>query len=250
MGTCKNCSAPVSGNYCAECGQRTDTHRIDWHWLVHEVQHSIFHVDKGLFHTLKELFVRPGHAIREFLEGRRVQHFRPVALVMVLAAVYSFGSILLQPDYEDLRMDDATKQSFQQASGTVMKYYALFELGSIPVFAFLSWLLMRRFGHNFVEHLVINTFLAGQRIAVNIIGLPFNLIGFKAALAFTSFAYMAYLAYYLLGFAQLYAQRSGSGRFLRPLATFILFWCLIFFVIIAWAIAAALANAKAGATLP
>ena len=42
---CKNCSTPVSGKYCSNCGQSTATARINFHYIIHEIQHSIFHVD-------------------------------------------------------------------------------------------------------------------------------------------------------------------------------------------------------------
>lgn len=233
MDRCLNCATPLNGAYCSQCGQSAGTHRIGWPWLLHELQHSILHVDKGLLYTLKELFTRPGRAIRGFLEGRRIQHYKPIALVTLLAAIYSFGFFLLRPEMSTVRMDPSAKESFDTMMSVVMGYYALFELCSIPVFAFWSWLLMRRYGHNFAEHLVINTFLGGQRIAVNIMGLPSNLLGFEASMVYTSLAYLIYLGYYVFAFAQLYEDRKGIGHYLRPIAAFTLFWLVILIVIVA-----------------
>ncbi|QOG00887.1 DUF3667 domain-containing protein [Flavobacterium sp. MDT1-60] len=36
------------------------------------------------------MFTRPGHSIREFIEGKRVKHFKPLWLVAVLGALYGF----------------------------------------------------------------------------------------------------------------------------------------------------------------
>jgi hypothetical protein len=44
--------------------------RIFWH----DVQHGLFHFDKGMYYSAKELYWRPGHSIREFIEGKRVSH--------------------------------------------------------------------------------------------------------------------------------------------------------------------------------
>lgn len=92
---CKNCNATLHDGmkYCPNCSQKTDTHRINLHFLVHEVQHGVFHVDKGILFTLKELFVRPGHTIREYIKGKRKRHFPPVALIMIL------GSLTLLANY-------------------------------------------------------------------------------------------------------------------------------------------------------
>ena len=76
---CLNCRQLLlmHQRFCHQCGQKTDTHRINFHYLVHEVPHSIFHVDNGILFTLKELFTRPGQSIREYLEGKRQQHSNP-----------------------------------------------------------------------------------------------------------------------------------------------------------------------------
>lgn len=251
MATCKNCNHPLHGKFCVQCGQKADTRRIDWQWLLHELQHSIFHVDKGLLYTLKELFARPGIAIRGFLEGKRVRHFRPVALIMILAAVYSVGfhwtgkEVALQ-----LTSDQSGAVDMKQAMETFMSYYAFFELCTIPFYAFWSWLLMRKYGHNYTEHLIINSFLGGQRIAINIFTLPFNLLGIWPSLAASMVAYVTYLIYYLFGFAQLYEQRDGAGKVVRPLVALSLFWISIAVVGIAVVVVLALAKAKAEGKLP
>jgi hypothetical protein len=229
-----------------QCGQKADTRRIDWHWLLHEVQHSILHVDKGLLYTLKELFVRPGITIRGFLEGKRVNHFRPVALIMILAAVYSLGFQWMARDVAE-RFLAAPGQTMDSAvfMETFMSYYAFFELCTVPFYALWTWLLMRKYGHNYTEHLIINSFLGGQRIAINVLTLPLNLLGTWAALAASMVAYVAYLIYFVFGFAQLYEQRDGAGKVVRPLVALMLFWFSLAIVIIGFAFVYALTKAKA-----
>ena len=90
VNTCVNCGMPVEGKYCSNCGQSTEEHTINLHFLWHDIQHGLFHFDKGILFTVKELFTRPGHSIREFIQGKRVQHFKPVSLVLILATVYAF----------------------------------------------------------------------------------------------------------------------------------------------------------------
>lgn len=85
---CKNCSNEVSGNFCSNCGQRTNTHKLNMHFVLHDLQHGLFHFDKGILYTAKELLTRPGHTIREYLEGKRVRHFQPLSFVIVLATFY------------------------------------------------------------------------------------------------------------------------------------------------------------------
>ena len=42
----------------------------------------------------KQLFTRPGHAIREFIEGKRIKHLKPISLVIVLALVFISKALL------------------------------------------------------------------------------------------------------------------------------------------------------------
>src|SRR6478736_1543240 len=90
--TCLNCNANLAGKFCSNCGQDSNTHRINSHFLWHDIQHGLTHVDKGMLFTIKELFTRPGNSIRQFLEGKRIKHFKPISLVIILAGAYGFLS--------------------------------------------------------------------------------------------------------------------------------------------------------------
>ena len=87
---CANCTRPIDGDaqkFCPACGQPTPAHRIDWHFLGHELEHSILHMDLGVFFTLKNLMLRPGHMIRHYIEGRRAGIVKPLLLFMMSAAL-------------------------------------------------------------------------------------------------------------------------------------------------------------------
>jgi hypothetical protein len=86
--TCKNCHQVYTGHYCNNCGQSAETHKINAHFLWHDIQHGLLHFDEGILFSLRQLFTRPGHSIREFIDGKRVRHFKPISLVVVLATLY------------------------------------------------------------------------------------------------------------------------------------------------------------------
>jgi len=51
---CLNCPAPVTNNYCANCGQKSFTHRYSIkHFITHDFVHGIWDVDKGIYLPLK-----------------------------------------------------------------------------------------------------------------------------------------------------------------------------------------------------
>ena len=94
---CANCDRAIDGTdqkFCPACGQPTPAHRIDWHFLGHEFEHSVLHMDRGILYTLKNLMFRPGHLIRDYIDGRRAQHVKPLLLTMVSAAFVVFLAVL------------------------------------------------------------------------------------------------------------------------------------------------------------
>lgn len=202
---CKNCGQHLhlDQKFCHNCGQNSNTHRINFHFLVHEVQHGIFHVDKGIFYTIKELFTRPGHTIREYIEGRRQSHFKPVLLIMILGTVsfflnkliYNDNDLLINTsDLEELKKSKEYKDAMDGSKGAklldyfmeeihrisnwINEHFALSVLILIPIFAFAMYLAYftrnKSKRLNYAEFLVIATYLSAQTMVISIIAIPFR----------------------------------------------------------------------------
>ena len=95
---CANCGLAVAGpeqKFCPACGQPTPVHRVDWHFMLHELEHSVLHMDRGILYSIRELMVRPGRLMRDYLEGRRAHQVKPFLLLMVTAAGVLFLAKLL-----------------------------------------------------------------------------------------------------------------------------------------------------------
>lgn len=89
---CLNCGTALADHFCAHCGQPAATHRFTLrHLLLHDLPHSVWHVDKGLLYTFRQMLTRPGLTIREYLAGQRARHFRPISYLLLLIG----GSALL-----------------------------------------------------------------------------------------------------------------------------------------------------------
>ncbi len=166
--TCQNCNHEFVGQYCSQCGQRADTHRINWHYIWHEIPHSVWHYDSGIFFTLRELITRPGYTIRDFLNGKRVKHYRPLALLLILGAILVFASHSLNVSFVKRGQEtigtpvNASKgiATFQQdLNQFIEKNQTIISIAMIPLYAFWFWLLFRRRGYNYPEMLVTQTFI-------------------------------------------------------------------------------------------
>lgn len=178
---CANCGQTLTGKYCAACGQPANTHKINLHYLWHDIQHGFFHFDNGLFFTVKQLLTRPGHTIREFLEGKRIRHFRPFSMVILLATVYALLYHFFHLDMENVVRINVTGNAQSRVGPDVKKindwltsHYALSTLLLLPLLALASWLAFfkKKGRFNYLEHLVITAFLTGQRLVVRIVVMP------------------------------------------------------------------------------
>lgn len=74
MTNCNNCNHELTGKYCSGCGQPVQLKRIDSHYIMHEIEH-VLHIEKGILFTIKELLIRPGQNIREFIKDNRMLTF-------------------------------------------------------------------------------------------------------------------------------------------------------------------------------
>ncbi len=91
VGRCVSCAAPLSGPYCARCGERVlEPEALTLrHFLVHTVAHELLHVDGKLWRTLRLLFVRPGRLSLEYAAGRRRPYVNPFRLLLIAIVAYA-----------------------------------------------------------------------------------------------------------------------------------------------------------------
>src|SRR5699024_1307846 len=145
---CKNCENKFKGNFCNHCGQKAKIGKINSAFFLKELGGSIFYTDKGFFFTIKELAVRPGKAIKEFIDGKRIIYFKPISFVLIFAILYSILLYLFtaQTELQDLLSgikDGLIKQSEQRKLGVqifewVINNYAYSILLLTPIFSFAS----------------------------------------------------------------------------------------------------------------
>ena len=94
---CANCQAPLSGAYCAQCGQRYEAHPHSVAEFTHEAIEGVTHADSRFWQTLWLLIARPGVLTREFIEGRRVRYLPPFRLYLVLSVLLFLVITIIVP---------------------------------------------------------------------------------------------------------------------------------------------------------
>ena len=68
--------------------------RIDRGYIWKEIS-SILNFDKGIFYTIRELFLRPGKAVEEFLLYDRKKLIKPIIFVIFSSVVFIIAQQLL-----------------------------------------------------------------------------------------------------------------------------------------------------------
>jgi hypothetical protein len=90
---CQNCGYEGEQIYCSNCGQPLIIKRISLAHLLHEVTHTVWHLEKGFLYTLKELAIHPGTMQRRYLSGLRLRYQKPFSLFAIsgtFGALYYF----------------------------------------------------------------------------------------------------------------------------------------------------------------
>ncbi len=243
--SCKNCKHIFEGNFCNQCGQSSNTRDINFHSILHEIQHGIFHIDKGILYTTKKLFTKPGHAIRDYLYGKRINHFKPFAYILILSTIYALlNKIFNKNTFLDQFLSGMT-EGFTDPSKKrlsflpelliwLKEHYAYTTLLFLPIISFASYLSFLKSKFNYFQHLILNSFIAGQQTVVFLLLLPVTYFMTDKELNDDINTFKVFTAIFLTfwSYYQFFDKSTALKKISLTILTFILMG--IFFVIIAF----------------
>ena len=159
---CKNCGNEILLNFCGNCGQKK-AKRIDRNYIKDEIQYTVLHMNKGFLYSIKKILKGPGETAREFIDGNRVNHYKPILLVFVVAGISAFlTNTLIHPEAIITKYfeNHNVKTAFDMKSynSFIYKYQAILMLASVPFMAFFTWLAFKKWGYNYCENVVITAY--------------------------------------------------------------------------------------------
>lgn len=239
---CKNCGNIFEGKFCNQCGQNSRVDKLTLRSFLEELSDSIFQVNHGLFFTIKVLFTRPGHSIREFLNGQRKEYFKPIAFALTLSTIYFLVSQLsdsptLLDDFLSGYSDGGEERDFTTEKSPIISWlsnnYAYTTLLLIPIFSLASYISFLGLKKNYLEHIVINSFITGQQaifysffMIIGVLTEKEDFTVLAAVLISTLFNFWAFI--------QFYQTEKKVLVILRVMLTYILFY--FFFSIVLFAL--------------
>jgi hypothetical protein len=94
--SCLNCGRPLSGPYCAGCGQQRRDTDPTLREFLHETTVELAQWDGKIPLTLKTLFLKPGGLTLDFLAGRRARWLQPLRLYLICSLAFFVSKPLAQ----------------------------------------------------------------------------------------------------------------------------------------------------------
>jgi len=217
---CKNCNSYFDGNYCNNCGQKSDVKRFTVSNLSREFLKEFFDVDSTLLFTLKELFVRSGEMLRGYIAGKRIPYLNSFSYLLIISLiagfVYTWSGV---PNKID---------EIMLTSGEIIKFttnhFSYRMLLTIPAYAIMCSIIYKSYIYNFAEYFIINTYLISQSIIFLVLWIIINNLIKPGILLFEILYYSAFFSfiiYQIIVYFQLFNSGNTVIRWLKAIISVI-----------------------------
>ena len=163
--TCNTCQTQISQNFCPNCGQAATLKRIDGHYIVHEIEHVI-HFEKGILYTVKELLIRPGITVREFINKNRNRLVKPIIFIVITSLIYSIINTFFHIEDGYMKIEEATPSTFGAMMKWIQSHYGY---ANILMGVFIAWwlkLFFKKYDFNFYEIIIMLCFTIGMGMLI------------------------------------------------------------------------------------
>jgi hypothetical protein len=244
----------TSGNFCANCGQKTDIHPITLGHVAHDFIHAFTHADKGFLMTLKQMVLKPGIVAKEYIEGKRKKYFNPLSFLVITMAVSAYLSYETgyfeafgRPKVTTTQSQSVQGEKVEQKKPVVYSEFSkvmwqarkiIVNHGKIlglvlivPLITLMSWMFFRKPKHGYAEHFVLQSYLFGyMNVARGLIFIPLHVLLPGNIEKIDAGFQIFYLFYLILAAGQLFKQNIIVTilKCILMLALFIvLFWLCI-----------------------
>lgn len=249
---CKNCETHYQGNYCPVCGQSRKVRRLSFLNMVDDLISIFINLDNGFLRTATELFWRPGHMIRDYIEGHRKVYMKPLGMLFCLGTIYYLTVWLVAKDaLPDLTMHNAEislGDKYDKYGPLLLKAQEIFGeiLRNPGLVAFLFILPMApatslcfhftRYGKvlNFMEHVHILMFVGCQMLILSWFTTMFHWMTHEQ-LGFLDLDFLYSFILMVWDYRQLF--KIGRRRSFKLVSLSLLLGALIAFVLLITAIA-------------
>lgn len=139
--------------------------RIDGKYVRNEII-SILNFDKGIFYTIKEIFLRPGKTIREFLLYDRKRLVKPILFIIITSLIYTVISQYFQIEQQYIQQNGIESSAIGKLIEWIQEHYGYANIMIGFFIAFFIKLFFRKFDYNFYEILILLCFTQGIEMLI------------------------------------------------------------------------------------
>ncbi len=163
MAYCTNCKEDSPSEFCSFCGRNLVVQKIDKHYLAQEFV-KLTGYEKGFIFTAKELLLRPGKIIREYIHTDRNKITKPITFLILASLLYTVVTHFLKVETLQTNMIKATyndSEAFIVANWVKNNYGYANLLMLLPI-AFCTKIIFSKKGYNFYETFVVTAFVMAE----------------------------------------------------------------------------------------
>ncbi len=228
--SCKNCGNQFEGKFCNVCGQKASTYRITWKEVWHHLPHAILHLNEEFLYTVKELTVRPGDMIREYLEGKRKPHFNPFLMLTLLAGLCSY--LYVHFHFQTILASVSLDKLEEQNALLAHKYFAVRTIIFCLICSVGDYLFFYEKKYTLPEMVIANTFMFSEVTVFQLLFIPFLLLGryLDINFYFRVFFVVAVLIYLFTARYRFY-KATGNKKLTAKIVIAILSYLVIIIII-------------------
>lgn len=214
---CSSCNAVLHGPFCATCGKPKALRRIDGTYILEEIA-SVFNFNKGIFYTLREILLRPGLAVRDYLQNDRNRLVKPVVFVILCSLLYSLAQNWLRFEDSYAEAGGFGDSAISGIFSWIQQNYGYTNIMMGVFIAFWIKIFFRKSLYNLFEIFVLLCFIMGLGMVIYMIfGVIEAVFGWKLFFIGGLLAFI-YTAWAIGDFF----SKPGFGRYIRALIAYFL----------------------------
>ena len=183
--------------------------RIDKFYLSNEIQ-SLLNLEKGFLLTFKNLLIRPGKSVREFLHNDRKKYVKPIIFLIFTSVIFSFMINSLELSFSLFNIDKIEGLNGKLRSKEIGEWtqnnlgYSQLIMGIFV--GFWMKLFYRKKNYNIYEILILLSFLLGE--AFIILGIMIFLANIFKSPVIGALGGLIYFIYIIWGIGQFFGENK------------------------------------------
>lgn len=201
---CKKCNTGLNGAFCSGCGQKAQLERINGSYIKHEIEH-LFHFEKGFLYTIRELLVRPGKNVRDFLAVNRSGLVKPITFIIITSLIYTLVNQYFHIEEQYVQFDETKTTTTGLIFKWITDHYGYANILMSVFIVFFIRLFFKKYDYNFYEILILICYVMGIGMLITAL---FALLQGLIHFGFMQLAGILFLAYTTFAIADFYDRRK------------------------------------------